>query len=103
MVSRAGTNSVFELITLRKVCLFIPLSTSASRGEQILNAQFMENHALGKMLTENNLTRDSLFLEIEDLYKKKENYIGNLNKFPLPNGTAKIIKLILEIAKNRGT
>ncbi|MDP4115659.1 MAG: undecaprenyldiphospho-muramoylpentapeptide beta-N-acetylglucosaminyltransferase [Bacteroidota bacterium] len=97
-ISRAGTNSVFELITLTKVCLFIPLSTSASRGEQVLTAKFMERTALGKMLTENNLTRDSLLSEIEDLYKNRETYIRNLNNFHLPNGTAEIIKLISEIA-----
>jgi UDP-N-acetylglucosamine--N-acetylmuramyl-(pentapeptide) pyrophosphoryl-undecaprenol N-acetylglucosamine transferase len=101
VISRAGTNSVFELITLGKVCLFIPLSTSASRGEQISNARYIEKQALGKLLMESDITRESLLSEIENLFKNRETYMKNLNNYALPNGTAEIMKLLNGILKEK--
>ena len=39
VVSRAGANSIFELASLCKPNLLIPLPMTASRGDQILNAR----------------------------------------------------------------
>ena len=38
VVSRAGANSICEILALRKPNVLIPLSAAASRGDQILNA-----------------------------------------------------------------
>ena len=38
IVSRCGANSAFEIVSLNKPCVFIPLSKKASRGDQIKNA-----------------------------------------------------------------
>ena len=43
MVSRAGANSICELLALRKPNILIPLSAAASRGDQILNAESFRN------------------------------------------------------------
>src|SRR5690606_32800509 len=39
VVSRAGANTLFELLALRKPMLLIPLPGKASRGDQLLNAE----------------------------------------------------------------
>ena len=38
IISRAGANSICEILALRKPNILIPLSAAASRGDQILNA-----------------------------------------------------------------
>ncbi|KNY27890.1 undecaprenyldiphospho-muramoylpentapeptide beta-N-acetylglucosaminyltransferase [Pseudobacteroides cellulosolvens] len=101
VISRAGTNSVFELLTLRKVCLFIPLSTAASRGEQILNAEFAVNNGLSQMITENNLSNQVFLDKIKDLFKNKDTYINNISKYKFPDGTAEIINLISTYYKGK--
>ena len=42
VVSRAGANSICEILALKKPNLLIPLSASSSRGDQILNAKSFE-------------------------------------------------------------
>jgi UDP-N-acetylglucosamine--N-acetylmuramyl-(pentapeptide) pyrophosphoryl-undecaprenol N-acetylglucosamine transferase len=45
LVSRAGAISLAEIDFVRKPSLLIPLGTSASRGDQILNAEaFAQDH-----------------------------------------------------------
>ena len=39
VVSRAGSNSIFELASLYKPMILVPLPAASSRGEQSLNAQ----------------------------------------------------------------
>lgn len=43
VISRAGANSICELLALRKPNILVPLSKNASRGDQILNANSFEN------------------------------------------------------------
>ena len=42
VVSRAGANSLYELFYLQKPHLLVPLTTAASRGDQIDNARTFE-------------------------------------------------------------
>ena len=42
IVSRAGANSIFEILSLGKPALLIPLPKSESRGDQIDNAKYFE-------------------------------------------------------------
>ena len=46
VISRAGANSICELLALRKPNLLIPLSAAASRGDQILNANSFAKQGL---------------------------------------------------------
>lgn len=42
VVSRAGANSIAEIVALEKPSILIPLGRDASRGDQLENAKFME-------------------------------------------------------------
>jgi UDP-N-acetylglucosamine--N-acetylmuramyl-(pentapeptide) pyrophosphoryl-undecaprenol N-acetylglucosamine transferase len=42
LISRAGSNTLSEILALRKPALLIPYPKTASRGDQILNAQSFE-------------------------------------------------------------
>ncbi|GAA3321949.1 hypothetical protein GCM10020331_039890 [Ectobacillus funiculus] len=57
VISRAGSNSIFEFLTLKKPMILIPLSKAASRGDQILNAQAFEKMGYCHVLYEENLEK----------------------------------------------
>ena len=56
VISRAGSNSIFEFLELKKPMLLIPLSIHASRGDQVLNAKYFEKKGYASILEEENLT-----------------------------------------------
>ncbi len=59
VVSRAGSNSIFEFLALHKPMLLIPLSAAKSRGDQILNANLFKRQGFAHVLEEEALTKDS--------------------------------------------
>lgn len=68
-VARCGSNSANELIALKIPTLFIPLENSASRGDQVKNAEFFQSANLCRTLKEKQLTQDTLKNEIRELWK----------------------------------
>lgn len=59
-IARCGSNSAFELISLKIPTLFIPLQNSSSRGDQVMNAEYFEKLGLCKVLSEKKLNANSL-------------------------------------------
>lgn len=64
VISRAGANSIYELIALRKPHILLPLSKKASRGEQLLNAQHWARLGLSRVIYPDALTKGALYQEI---------------------------------------
>ncbi|QPC48381.1 undecaprenyldiphospho-muramoylpentapeptide beta-N-acetylglucosaminyltransferase [Mangrovibacillus cuniculi] len=67
VISRAGSNSIFEFLALKKPMLLIPLSKQASRGDQILNANSFAKLGYAIVLEEENVTEATLFNELQAL------------------------------------
>ncbi len=55
VVSRAGANSIFELLALRRPMLLIPLE-QGSRGDQVVNAESFRSQGWAQVLREKELT-----------------------------------------------
>lgn len=55
VLSRAGSNTVFELLAMRKPALLVPLQ-HCSRGDQIRNAEYFAQKGLCAMLGEQELS-----------------------------------------------
>src|SRR5690606_29717150 len=68
VVSRAGANSIFELLALRKPMLLIPLVVG-SRGDQVLNARSFEEKGWARVVDENTLTAAGFEAAIDVLFK----------------------------------
>lgn len=96
IVARAGSNSLFEFLNLRKPNLLIPLSKKASRGDQILNAESFEKSGYSKVIQEEDITGDKLLEAINQLYKNKNTYIENMQKSNIKNSIEEIIRIINE-------
>lgn len=101
IVSRSGANSIFEFLALRLPSILIPLSTKASRGDQILNARYFEKSGYSKVLSEDNLDAHLLYESISDVYKNRTTYIDSMNSKSIPNGTAEIMKLIRKYGNSK--
>lgn len=99
VISRAGANSICELLALHKPNILIPLSANASRGDQILNAQSFEKQGFSVVMEEEVITPDKFLNLIHETYKNRERYISAMKKSSMINSVEKIVSLIEETAK----
>lgn len=99
VISRAGANAICELLALRKPNLLIPLSAKASRGDQILNANSFKSQGYSVVLEEENMTAETLYPAILDLYDNRQTYIDRMSSSPQSNAIPVIMELIKELTK----
>ena len=101
VVSRAGANVIFELLALKKPNLLIPLSTKASRGDQILNANsFMRKKYSVVLLEEDQDAHPELFFKkLDELKNRKDEIISNMKSSTEINAINNICDLIEEYMK----
>lgn len=99
VVSRAGSNSIFEFLSLQKPMLLIPLSKKASRGDQILNANSFKKEGFCLVLEEENLNKDTLFESIQRLKKEGTVLKNAMRKSSMSNGVEAIINVIMDNMK----
>ena len=94
IISRAGANSICEILALRKPNILIPLSAAASRGDQILNANSFAKQGFSTVLEEEVLTADTLSQAIEETYKNRQQFIDKMSESHLNNAVKTIMGLI---------
>lgn len=100
VISRAGANTLFELLALKKPHLLIPLSKGASRGDQILNAESMAKQGFSKVLPEAEMTAESLLKEIELLYNSRAQFIDAMAARKEADGVAEVMKVIISTVQS---
>ncbi len=93
-VTRAGANTLFELLSLKIPCLLIPLSNRSTRGDQVLNAEYFQKLGMVNVLNQNALTPESLTVSVNATYSNKDNIIKNINKQPVKDASKNICKII---------
>ena len=64
IITRAGANTLCELLALGKKAIMIPIAKT-SHDEQATNAKFYASTGLGVMLEENKLTGNNLLEQIK--------------------------------------
>ena len=96
VLSRAGANSICEILALRKPNILIPLSAAASRGDQILNANSFAKQGFSTVLEEQDLTGESLLQAINETHKNRRAFIDKMAESHLNNAVSTIIELINE-------
>lgn len=102
VISRAGANAICELLALQKPALLIPLGSSASRGDQILNAKSFEKQGFSRVLLEEDLTDERLLDELTALCEKRDEYRRRMAENHQANGVAGIVAILDEVCeKNR--
>ncbi|CAM4381151.1 undecaprenyldiphospho-muramoylpentapeptide beta-N-acetylglucosaminyltransferase [Paenibacillus alkaliterrae] len=99
VVSRAGSNSIYEFLALKKPMLLIPLTKEQSRGDQILNAQSFEKLGYCNVLYEEKLTADTLIQGVERLYDNREAFVERMSLSEDTDASAAVFEWINEIAR----
>lgn len=97
VISRAGANSICELKALHKPNILIPLSSNASRGDQLLNAHSFEKQGFSVVVEEEIITPDKLLHIIHETYQSRQKYIDAMKKSDVIDAVEKIMSLITEI------
>lgn len=78
IVSRAGSNSIFEFLMLNKPMLLIPLPSTKSRGDQIYNAHSFKNKGYCNVLEDEKLDSSEFYETILNTYFMSNKFIENM-------------------------
>ena len=99
VLSRAGSNAIFEFQALDKPMLLVPYPKGASRGDQILNAESFRKRGLCRVLLQENMTPDSMVKAIGETWADRDKLTAALKDAPPANGTERVLQMIEEIRK----
>ena len=97
ILSRAGANSICEILALRKPNVLIPLSAAASRGDQILNARSFEKQGFSTVLEEEQVTDETLMEAIESTYENRKKFTEAMAQSNLGDAVGIVMGLIEEL------
>lgn len=93
VITRGGSNTLFELLALKKRMIIIPLPLDISRGDQIDNAKEFAKTPYATILYEENLNSDNLIRKINEMLNNTTISNQELNNLAI-NGTKTICDLI---------
>jgi len=99
LVSRAGSNSLCEILAVRKPALLIPYPKGASRGDQILNAESFRAQGFSHVLQQEDMTPETLIKAIEMLYHDRGVLYETMATEPTANGIDNVLGQIYKYAK----
>ena len=96
VISRAGANAICELLALKKPNILIPLPTSGSRGDQLLNAASFESQGFSMVINEDDLTTNLLVNKVLELYENRQKYAQVMGQSKQMDSIPMILRLIQE-------
>ncbi len=84
VISRSGSNAIFELLSQKKAMLLVPLPSNASRGEQALNAQSFQQHGYAEIINDADLADSAKFIgQINNTYQHRAEMVQNMQNSAL--------------------
>ena len=96
VISRAGANAICELLALKKPNILIPLPSSSSRGDQLLNAGSFEAQGFSVVINEDDLTTHLLVDRVHELFFNRQKYRDAMSRSGQMDAISTIIRLIDE-------
>ena len=99
VISRAGSNFIFEFLALRKPMILIPLSKKSSRGDQIENAKVFQDRGFAEVILEENLNANRLLELVDTMFANREQYVSKMKNENLDRSLSKLFQLIVECEK----
>ncbi|HHW7931179.1 TPA: undecaprenyldiphospho-muramoylpentapeptide beta-N-acetylglucosaminyltransferase [Staphylococcus aureus] len=81
VISRAGSNAIYEFLTLRIPMLLVPLGLDQSRGDQIDNANHFADKGYAKAIDEEQLTAQILLQELNEMEQERTRIINNMKSY----------------------
>ena len=84
VVTRSGSNAIFEFWSLNIPMLLVPLPSNASRGEQSSNAQNFQSKGFAEILPDKDLSKEGLLTkQIDKMYQNLDGYRANIKNSDL--------------------
>lgn len=99
IISRAGSNSIFEIISLNKPNILIPLPAASSRGDQILNAESFKKQGFSEVLEDDPENSKGLVDMVHQVFENKDKYIKAMSDASTHNGVDGIMNVISKLTK----
>ena len=99
IVSRAGANSIYEILMLQKPHVFIPLSARVSRGDQVENAAYFERQGISTILDDDHLNAEKLVAAIGKVYIQRDQIKRKMQALALTESNIKTIALIESLTR----
>ena len=94
VLSRAGSNTLSELLALHKPMLLVPYPLGASRGDQIENAKSYQRQGLAHVLMQEDMTPETLTQSLLELLSQRQELARTLEAYPVKDGTDAVLELI---------
>lgn len=98
VISRAGANSVYELLALEKPHILIPLSAKVSRGDQIQNSHYFQQQGISVVLQDEALNTETLLQALHEVIGHKTEIINKIKSLIIKSATPKLVAIIKEQA-----
>lgn len=99
VVSRAGANSIYELLALKKPMLLIPLE-AGSRGDQVLNAKSFERKGWALQLRETQMNETSFFESILKLKNSADEIIRRQSEVAVSAVPQRIVQILIQESRS---
>ena len=96
VLSRAGSNTLSELLALRKPMLLVPYPLGSSRGDQIENAKSYQRQGLAHVLWQEDMTPRTMTDALCKLLDERVELEKALESYPAKDGTEAVLQLIEE-------
>lgn len=94
VLSRAGSNAIFEFLALKIPMLLIPLSKGSSRGDQIINANSFAEKKYARVMEEEALTEETLVKEVLQLKEQALIMKTNMDSYHSEKAKERVIEII---------
>ncbi|MFM1580613.1 undecaprenyldiphospho-muramoylpentapeptide beta-N-acetylglucosaminyltransferase [Helcococcus bovis] len=99
VISRSGSNAIFEFLYYKIPMILIPLPMTQSRGDQIDNAKSFEKNGFAKMIMEEDSNSEKLLSLVDEMFAEKLGFISKMNNFKFDENVLKIYNKLKEIKK----
>jgi UDP-N-acetylglucosamine--N-acetylmuramyl-(pentapeptide) pyrophosphoryl-undecaprenol N-acetylglucosamine transferase len=98
VISRAGANSLYEILALGKPHILIPLSAQVSRGDQIQNARYFQELGISVVIQDERLNADTLVTAINELLDNQTEITNKIKALHITSAEDRISAIIKEQA-----
>ena len=102
VLSRAGSNTLSELLALGKPMLLVPYPLGASRGDQIKNAESYQKRGLARVLAQEQMNPETMTAAVMDLLENRDALRAAVEAYPVKDGTDAVLAMIEEVQTRRG-
>jgi UDP-N-acetylglucosamine--N-acetylmuramyl-(pentapeptide) pyrophosphoryl-undecaprenol N-acetylglucosamine transferase len=98
IVSRAGANSLYEILALGKPHVLIPLSPRVSRGDQIQNARYFQQMGISIVVNDDLLNAETLLNAVNEVVQNEASIEQKIKALGITSSVEKILAIIKEQA-----